>query len=55
MSLRMYGTVSEILQSREQVACGNTLASDTNGPGSTPGGSLELDAGYHPFVGRWNV
>jgi len=23
--------------------CGNTLASDANGPGSTPGGTLELD------------
>jgi len=29
---------------------GNTLASDANGPGSTPGGTLELDTGYHPFV-----
>jgi len=25
--------------------CGNTLASDANGPGSTPGGTLELDTG----------
>jgi len=32
--------------------CGNTLASDASGSGSTPGGSLELDTGYHPFVGR---
>jgi len=32
--------------------CGNTLASDANGPDSTPGGALELDTGYHSFVGR---
>jgi len=32
--------------------CGNTLASDANGPGYTPGGTLELDPGYHIFVGR---
>jgi len=32
--------------------CGNALASDANGPGSTPGGTLKLDTGYHPFVGR---
>jgi len=31
---------------------GNTLASDANGPCSTPGGTLELDTGYHPFVDR---
>jgi len=31
--------------------CGNTIASDTHGPGSTPGGTVELDPGYHPFVG----
>jgi len=24
---------------------------DANGPGSTPGGTLELDTGYHPFMG----
>jgi len=33
----------------------NTLATYANGPGSTPGGILELDTGYHPFVGWWNV
>jgi len=27
--------------------CGNTLTSDTNGPGSTSGGTIELDTGYH--------
>jgi len=27
--------------------CVVTLASDANGPGSTPGGTLELDTGYH--------
>jgi len=33
--------------------CGNTLASDSNGPGSTPGGTLVLDTGYHPsWVGE---
>jgi len=32
--------------------CGNTLASDAHGPDSTPGGTLELDTDYHPFVGR---
>jgi len=32
--------------------CGNTLASDANGPGSTPGGTLELDTGHHPVVDR---
>jgi len=36
--------------SREQVA--DSLASDANDPGSTPGGTIELDTGYHPFVGR---
>jgi len=35
--------------------CGNTLASDANGPISTPGGTLELDTDDHPFVGRRNV
>jgi len=29
--------------------CGNTLASDVNGTGSTPGGTLELDTGFHSF------
>jgi len=28
--------------------CDNTLASDANGPGSTPGGTLELDTDDHP-------
>jgi len=32
--------------------CGNTLASDANGLGSTPVGTLKLDTGYYPFVGR---
>jgi len=35
----------------EKVAVWYTLASDAIGPGSTPGGTLELDTGYHPFVG----
>jgi len=35
--------------------CDNTLASEANGPSSTPGAALELDTGCHSFVGRWNV
>jgi len=31
------------------------MSNGANGPGSTLGGTLELDTGYHPFVGRWNV
>jgi len=30
----------------------NTLASDANDLGPTPGGTLKLDTGYHPFVSR---
>jgi len=36
--------------------CGNTLAYDANGPGSTPGGTLELDTCCyrgHPISKQW--
>jgi len=52
-NIRFIDSLSFTLESRW--LCGNTLASDANAPSSTPGGTLELDTGYHPFVGRWNV
>jgi len=48
----MHGVSFIVLDQESRWLCGNTLASDANGPGSTPGGTLELDTGYHPFVGR---
>jgi len=45
------GVVDSLMESRWLY--GNALASDTNGPGSIPGSTLELDTGYHRFVGLW--
>jgi len=41
-----------IFWNKSSAKCVNKLASDLNGPGSTPGGTLKLDTGYHPFMGR---
>jgi len=49
---RIETLVAHCDQQESSWLCGNALASDANGPGSTPGGAHELDTGYHPFVGR---
>jgi len=51
--LNVWSTLcNSLYQAESRWLCGNTLATDANGPGSTPGGTLELDTGNHPFVGR---
>jgi len=49
---RVWNSLRVYVEYESRWLCGNTLASDANGPGSTPGATLELDTDYHPFMDR---
>jgi len=53
-SVMLSGSVAFLELAESRWSCGNTLASDANGPDSIPGrGTLEDDSSFHPFgVGK---